>query len=204
MAFKLVPENCEDETILVEIDLFQNGYAANYTWETMISGDNEVDVSHIFDGVAVGNSWIPMITITHDGNQLEQVNFWGIDVVAPEPEACEINLYYIMLQTNSTHATVAYDLDCGYQENELEGYNVSVQFLVYDINSSNNTDQPLVWDTTLNYVQGWEYDNNSLSLTNFTSNNTTHYDFYWYATWTDENGDVQFIERKWLNRELSS
>ena len=204
VAFKLVPENCEDETILVEIDLFQNGYAANYTWETMVSGDNEVDVSHIFDGVAVGNSWIPMITITHDGNQLEQVNFWGIDVVAPEPEACEINLYYIMLQTNSTHATVAYDLDCGYQENELEGYNVSVQFLVYDINSSNNTDQPLVWDTTLNYVQGWEYDNNSLSLTNFTSNNTTHYDFYWYATWTDENGDVQFIERKWLNRELSS
>ena len=120
------------------------------------------------------------------------------------PEACEINLYYIMLQTNSTHATIAYDLDCGYQENELEGYNVSVQFLVYDIDSSNNTDQPLVWVTTLHYVQGWEYDNNSLTLTNFTSNNTTHYDFYWYATWADENGDVQFIERKWLNRELTS
>ena len=120
-----------------------------------------------------------------------------------EPEVCEINLYYIMIGTNSTHATVAYDLDCGYQQNELEGYNVSVQFLVFEVGSENNTSsQPIVWDTTLNYVKGWEYDNNSLTLTNFTSNNTTHYDFYWYATWTDANDDMKFIERKWLNREI--
>lgn len=203
IGFKVVPTNCEGKNIFVEIDLFQNGYAENYTHDINLTGDYDTDVLHTFDGVAVGNSWIPRITATVDGEQKEQVMFWGIDVVAPEPEACEINLYYIMLQTNSTHATIAYDLDCGYQENELEGYNVSVQFLVYDIDSSNNTDQPLVWVTTLHYVQGWEYDNNSLTLTNFTSNNTTHYDFYWYATWADENGDVQFIERKWLNRELT-
>jgi len=123
----------------------------------------------------------------------------------PEPEVCEINLYSIMLGTNSTHATVVYDLDCGYQENELEGYNVSVQFLVFEVGSENNTSsQPIVWDTTLSYVQGWEYDNNSLTLTNFTSNNTTHYDFYWYATWADSNEDMKFIERKWLNRELNA
>ena len=121
----------------------------------------------------------------------------------PSEETCEINLYYIMLQTNSTHATVAYDLDCGYQENELDGYNVSVQFLVYEVNSTNNTSPAIVWDTTLHYIKGWEYDNYSLILTNFTSNNTTHYDFYWYATWTNADGDMQFIERKWLNRELS-
>ena len=121
----------------------------------------------------------------------------------PSEEPCEINLYYLMLQTNSTHATVAYDLDCGYQENELDGYNVSVQFLVYEVNSTNNTSPAIVWDTTLHYIKGWEYDNYSLILTNFTSNNTTHYDFYWYATWTNADGDMQFIERKWLNRELS-
>ena len=203
IAFKVVPTNCEGKNIFVEIDLFQNGYAENYTHDITLTGDSDSDVSHTFDGVAVGNSWIPRITATVDGEQKEQVMFWGIDVVAPEPEACEINLYYIMLGTNSTHATVAYDLDCGYQENELEGYNVSVQFLAYEVGSENNTSsQPIVWDTTLNYVQGWEYDNNSLTLTNFTSNNTTHYDFYWYATWIDADGDMKFIERKWLNREL--
>ncbi len=169
-----------------------------------MTGDYDSDVSHIFDGVAVGNSWIPRITATVDGEQKEQVMFWGIDVVAQEPEVCEINLYYIMLETNSTHATISYDLDCGYQQNELEGYNVSVQFLVYEVGSENNTSsQPIVWDTTLIYVKGWEYDNNSLTLTNFTSNNTTNYDFYWYATWTDANDDMKFIERKWLSRELS-
>ena len=128
------------------------------------------------------------------------VNFWGIDVVK---QYCEINLYYITIGTNSTHASVAYDLDCGYSDNNLEGYNVSVQFLVYEINSTNNTNPAIAWETTLHYVEGWESDTNYLTLTNFTSNNTTHYDFYWYATWTDGNDEVQFIERKWLNRELN-
>lgn len=200
IAFKVVPTNCEGKEIFVEIDLFQNGYAENYTHDMTLTGDYDSDVSHIFDGVAVGNSWIPRITATVDGEQKEQVMFWGIDVVA---QPCEINLYYIMLETNSTHAIVAFDLDCGYVANNLEGYNVSVQFLVYDVNSTNNSAEPIVWDTKLYYIQGWEYDNTSLTLTNFTSNNTTHYDFYWYATWTDDNGDMQMIERKWLNRELA-
>ena len=201
VAFKLVPENCEGENIFVEIDLFQNGYTENYSHQLTVVGDTDTDVSHIFDGVAIGNSWIPRITATVNGEQKELVNFWGIDVVH---QYCEINLYYIMLQTNSTHATVAYDLDCGYQENELDGYNVSVQFLVYEVNSTNNTSPAIVWDTTLHYIKGWEYDNYSLILTNFTSNNTTHYDFYWYATWTDADGTQQFIEQKWLNRELEA
>ena len=131
------------------------------------------------------------------------INFWGIDVVAQEPEICEINLFGITLLTNNTTATVAFDLDCGYEENDLEGYNVSVQFLVYEIGSSNNTAQPIIWETTLCYIEGYADDIRTLLLDNFTSNNTTHYDFYWYATWTDGDGDMQFIERKWLNRELS-
>jgi len=204
VAFKITSNNCEDEEILVEIDLFQNGYDANYSTYAIVNGDEDVDISHIFDNVSIGNSWIPRITVLVNEVQKEQVMFWGIDIVEQEPEVCEINLYYIMLETNSTHATIAYDLDCGYQENELEGYNVSVQFLVFEIGSENDTSsQPIVWDTTLGYVQGWEYDNNSLTLTNFTSNNTTHYDFYWYATWTDADGDMKFIERYWLNRELN-
>ena len=66
----------------------------------------------------------------------------------------------------------------------------------------NNTNPAIAWETTLHYVEGWESDTNYLTLTNFTSNNTTHYDFYWYATWTDGNDEMQFIERKWLNREI--
>lgn len=121
----------------------------------------------------------------------------------PPEEPCEINLFGITLLTNNTTATVAFDLDCGYEENDLEGYNVSVQFLVYEIGSSNNTAQPIIWETTLCYIEGYADDIRTLLLDNFTSNNTTHYDFYWYATWTNADGDIQFIERKWLNRELS-
>lgn len=198
VAFKVVPENCEGENILVEIDLFQNGYAANYTWEITLSGDNEVDVSHIFDGVAVGNSWIPKITASHDGNQLEMVNFWGIDVVA---QVCEINLFYLDLQTNATHATVAYDLDCGQSPNDLEGYNVSIQFLIYSVNGTTQEDI-IVYDTQLHYIQGYADDTHTITLTNFSDNNTTHYDIYWYAIWTDADGTQQFMEQKWLNREM--
>jgi len=205
IAFKIAPKNCEGEEILIEIDLFQNGYVENYSTYTIVNGDEDVDISHIFDNVAIGDSWIPRITVLVNEEQKEQVMFWGIDVVAQEPEVCEINLYYIMLETNSTHATIAYDLDCGYQENELEGYNVSVQFLVYDVGSTNNSSaQPIVWNTTVFYVAGWEYDNNSMSLTNFTSNNITNYDFYFYAIWIDSNDNQQVIERYWLNREILS
>ena len=203
IAFKVIPENCEGENIFIEIDLFQNGYTENYSHQLTVVGDTDTDVSHIFDGVAIGNSWIPRITATVNGEQKELVNFWGIDVVAQEPEICEINLFGITLLTNNTTATVAFDLDCGYEENDLEGYNVSVQFLVYEIGSSNNTAQPIIWETTLCYIEGYADDIRTLLLDNFTSNNTTHYDFYWYATWTDGDGDMQFIERKWLNRELS-
>jgi len=42
-----------------------------------------------------------------------------------------------------------------------------------------------------------------LRLTNFTEGNTTRYDFYWYVTWVDADGEMQYIERTWLNRELA-
>jgi hypothetical protein len=203
VAFKLVPENCEGENIFVEIDLFQNGYAANYSWDTTVMGDSPTDISHIFDGVAIGNSWIPMITVTHEGNQLEQVNFWGIDVVAPEPEVCEIYLFDIALQTNATHATVAFDLDCGLSSNDLDGYNVSVQFLIYPVNDTSQ-ENIVVYDTQLYYIQGYVDDTHTMSLTNFSDNNTTHYDIYWYAIWTDADGTQQFMEQKWLNREMEA
>ena len=187
--------------------MFQNGYDANYShWQT-VSGDEEyIDISHVFDGVAVGNSWTPTIIASLNSDILEQVWFWGIDIVEQEPETCEINLFGIALQTNNTTATVAFDLDCGYDENDLEGYNVSVQFLVYHVNESNsgpNATGPLEWTTQLYFIEGYADDVRTLVLDNFTVENTTHYDFYWYAIWEDADGNQQYLEQTWLNRELN-
>ncbi len=207
VAFRVVPSNCEDEMVEIDIELFQNGYEANYSHWVEVSGDDEyTDISHIFDGVAIGNSWTPKITASLDDEVLEQVFFWGIDIVEQEPEVCEINLYDIQIQTNNTSAMVGFDLDCGEDTNDLDGYNVSVQFLVYHVNESNsgpNATGPLEWTTQTYYIEGYADDPRYLVLDNFTVNNTTHYDFYWYAIWEDADGNQQFIEQKWMNRELS-
>jgi len=206
VAFRVVPSNCEDEMVEIDIELYQNGYDANYSHWLEVNGDNEyTDVSYTFDGVAVGNSWTPRITASLNDEQLEQVLFWGIDVEEQEPETCEINLFGITLLTNNTTATVAFDLDCGYDENDLEGYNVSVQFLVYHLNETNqgaNGTGPIQWTTQLYFIEGYADDVRTLVLDNFTVNNTTHYDFYWYAIWEDADGNQQFLEQTWLNREL--
>ena len=137
VAFRVVPSNCEGEQIEIDIQLFQNGYDANYSHWQIVSGDVPIDITHTFDGVAVGNSWTPTIIASLDSDILEQVWFWGIDIVEQEPETCEINLFGIELATNNTSASVSFDLDCGYEVNDLEGYNVSVQFLVYHLNETN-------------------------------------------------------------------
>jgi len=124
----------------------------------------------------------------------------------PEPEVCEINIFWIDIMTNATHATVGYDIDCGYGTNNLDGYNVSVQFLVYELNGTSggpNATGPILYDTDLHYIQGYVEDNHFITLTNFTASNDTHYDFYFYAIWIDGEGASQHIEHKWLNRELN-
>jgi len=204
VAFRVVTNSCCTDGVEIDLDLFQNGYDANYSTYFTIDGSAPEDFSHTFDGVAIGNSWTPRVTAydMKDDSQLEQIFMWGIDVVEQEPEICEINLFDIQIGTNSTHASIGYDLDCGEETNDLDGYNVTVQFLVYDVNSSNSSAQPLVWTQTVHYIQGYEDDVRYLTLTNFTHDNLTLYDFYWYATWTDGDGVQQTIEQKWLNREL--
>ena len=62
VAFRVVPSDCEGEMIEIDIELFQNGYDANYSHWLEVNGDNQyTDVSHIFDRVAVGNSWTPTV-----------------------------------------------------------------------------------------------------------------------------------------------
>jgi hypothetical protein len=202
VSFRVVPNDyCGDG---VEIDLFlkQPGQSVNYShsWEMYNSSVAE-DFTHIFDGVAIGNSWTPIVTAYDMNNDsvVESIMMWSIDVEEQEPETCEINLYAIEMITNSTTATVGFDLDCGEDTNDLEGYNVTVQFLIYGVNETN---EPIVWTTQTYYIQGYTDDPQFLELNNFSENNTTHYDFYWYAMWEDADGEQQYIERMWINREL--
>jgi hypothetical protein len=204
VAFLVTPdESCG--TIDWTIELYQNGYEANYTRTGSVSGGTE-GVSQTFEDMTAG-TWIPRITLTHEGVQVEQVQFWALDIVEQEPEPCEINLWGITFASNSTHAQVAYDLDCGQEDNNLPGYNVTVQFLVYEVNGTNsgsNATGPITWLESTHYIQGWIEDVRYLTLANFTESNATYYDFYWYATWTDADGEVKYIERTWLNRELNT
>ena len=121
---------------------------------------------------------------------------------SPEPETCDIVIYEISLFTNTTHAIVNYDLDCGTNTNELEGYNVTVNFLIYTVNATQG-DTPLANAQTTCYIQGYTGDLKSLSLTNFSDGNTTHYDIYFYAFWIDAEGLQRGIEQKWLNQEMN-
>ena len=207
IAFRIVPTNCENEELEIDIELYQNGFSANYTHYIVIAGDNDNDINHIFDGVAVGNSWIQKITASLDDEILVQVNFWEIDVEAQDPEFCEIIIFNINIQTNSTNATVVFDLDCGEQPNELEGYNITVQFLVYNVNqiiSEVGGEGPLQWIEEIYYIQGYVADYHYLFLDDYAQDNTTHYDFYWYAMWDDGEGNQQLLEEKWLNRQVTT
>ena len=201
IAFRIVPTDCDDEVLEIDIDMHPPGEddEVDYTHYVEVNGSEPTDVSYTFDDVAVG-VWVPRITAAIDDEPIERIWMWSIEVVE---QVCEINLFGINFGTNNTSAVVIYDLDCGDEENDLDGYNVSVQFLVYSVNSSNNTNPPIQLNTTTHYIQGYADDPRMLRLTNFTEGNTTRYDFYWYVTWVDADGEVQYIERTWLNRELA-
>ena len=200
IAFRIVPTDCDGDVLEIDIDMHPPGEddEVDYTHFVQVNGSEPTDVSHTFDNVAVG-VWVPRITAAIDDEPIERIWMWSIEVVE---QVCEINLYGINFGTNNTSAVVIYDLDCGDEENDLDGYNVSVQFLVYSANSTNNTNPPIEYNTTTHYIQGYADDPRMLRLSNFTDGNTTIYDFYWYVTWVDADGEVQYIERTWLNREL--
>jgi len=202
IAFRIVPNDCEGETIEVDIDMHPPGEddEVDYHYYVTVSGNESTDVSHTFDNVASG-VWVPRITAALDNEPVEVIWMWSIEV---EEETCEINLFAINIGTNNTSAVVFYDLDCGTEPNQLDGYNVTVQFLVYNVNSTNSSELPIKYNTTEHYIQGYADDPRMLRLSNFTSNNTTAYDFYWYASWQNADGEWEFVERMWLNRELSA
>ena len=225
-------ENCDDKQFEITWRLYQDGQV-KYEHQTFEDGqvsdpDGADYTYHTWDGVAVG-TYDAHIILRLNGEVLDEkwlastisienqpiygctnVNATNYDSMATDddgsceypPEVCEINLYEIYLYTNATHAVVNYDLDCGTETNQLEGYNVSVQLIIYQVGEG-QSDGPVIWDSAMCYIQGYTGDMKTLTLTNFSDNNTTHYDIYWYAMWTDGENQSKFIERKWLNREMN-
>ena len=224
-------KNCDGEQFEIIWKLYQDNEVKyeHKTWEDGVVTDTDgADYTfHTWDAVEPGN-YNPKAVLILNGDildekwiahsiSIEQPIYGCTDSVATnydsmatdddgsceyEPEICEINIFQIDLFTNTTHATVNFDLDCGYEPNDLEGYNVSVQFLIYEVNATAN-DSPLEYDTTLHYIQGFVGDTQVIVLDNFSQNNTTHYDIYWYAIWIDDEGEQKVIEQNWLNREMT-
>ena len=209
---------CEETDLEMRVELFWNGESYHFMdWGTHGGlepiSDSEVNYELQEDfmmGLNDGDwymEWGARV-VNNDNSDFEveeQTNTVTIDEIPDGSEICEINLYWVDILTNATHATVGYDLDCGYEENDFEGYNVSVQFLVYEVNGTSggpNATGPILYDTDLHFIEGWVEDNHFITLTNFTESNATHYDFYFYAIWIDGEGENQMMEHKWLNREI--
>ena len=114
VAFRVVPDDCDELDLEIRVDLFQQGYGPNYTWNTWESGENEHQVEHVFDGVDPGH-WIPKIKVLHDDEVLADVNFWSIEVEEPEPtqQNCSFTFYeaYGSWSDNNTNLSVIWDLD---------------------------------------------------------------------------------------------
>lgn len=190
-------ENFIVEVVLIPVDDNTN---EDISHDDGISGTSNY-FSHTFDDVPEGD-WQVEAVLMSNGEELEvELSQW-IFVEAEEPETCEINLFFWNLTiTEDNEAHSYYDLDCGYDINNLEGYNVSTQLVVYPAGAISQDDL-LKFTTGFQYIQGYADDTRVLKLDNFTDENITKYDFYWYAIWIDADGTQQLIERTALNQEI--
>ena len=112
----------------------------------------------------------------------------------PPPPRCDIELYDILMTYNNTSARVQYDLDCGYDE--VEGFNVSIQFWTTCANETNTTNYTIGF----HYIQGDTADIHELFLRNLTAKT---YDFHWIAVWEDEEGELFNLTEQWSDIEIT-
>ena len=191
-------ENFIVEVVLIPVDDNTND---DISHDEGISGTSNY-FSHTFDEVPEGD-WQVEVMLMSNGEELEtELSSWIFVEDTTEPETCEINLFFWNLTiTEDNEAHSYYDLDCGYDINNLDGYNVSTQLVVYPAGAISQDDL-LKFVTGFQYIQGYADDTRVLKLDNFTDENITNYDFYWYAIWIDADGTQQLIERVALNQEI--
>ena len=187
IAFKVAPDGCEGFELDIGIELYQNGYAANYTHWQVVSGDSDHDISHAFDGLTSG-TWIPKIIAGLDGVQKENVNFWAIDIEEPE---CEGTASFYQTQTKwliesnnnttSASAEIKWDADWSCDEEQY----MEVDIYIVDENGTvawskvaafNTTGNSLDWKTVV-----WDENvsmtmNYTLTLSIWTQNDSGGWD----------------------------
>jgi hypothetical protein len=171
VAFKIVPTDCEGRDIEVDVELYQTGYDANYSWGQILNGDDEHEISHAFDDIVPGE-WIPKVTVYDEDNneELESIEMWGIVIEEEEVIECVIEFYDYQLYyiDNQTNLTVYFDPDevngCG------ETVLIEVEFSWYEANSTNRISD----NASFYNITGEEWDQLTLS-SNGTLNGT--YDF---------------------------
>ena len=179
-------ENFDIEIVLIPVD---DNPHDELNHQHGVSGTSNYYI-HTFDEVPEGDWQVEAMIFSNDEEQAAELSSW----IIVAHETCEINLYEIQFTTTETSASVVYDLDCGYGA-ESGGYNVSVQFMVIGNESYEIGYQ---YNTTVHYISGYVQDIHTLTLSNFTHENITHYDFAWFAIWGDEN-NTNYIERYWNN-----
>ena len=216
-------ENCDNEQFEITWRLYQDGavkYEENTFEDGKVSDPDGADYTyHTWDGVSVG-TYEPTIILRLNGEVLDEK--WiahSIDILEQEiwgctdseatnysPDAtdddgsceyptprCEIVLFQITMQYNNNTSWVQYDLDCGTEPNDQDGFNVSVQFWMSENNTSLN------YITNFHYIEGYVSDIQELCLENLTAGK---YDFHWIAIWTDDEGEQRLLEENWLGIEI--
>ena len=93
VGFKVVPNDCDDFTLDVSIELFQQGEPPAYVEHYSLAGDSEHDISHTFDDMPEG-TWTPKIRAGLDGVQKADVNFWSLDIEDQEPPCEGVASFY--------------------------------------------------------------------------------------------------------------
>jgi len=216
-------KNCDDEQFEITWRLYQDNmvkYEHN-TWEDGIVTDPDgADYTfHTWDAVEPGN-YNPKVILRLQGDildekwishsiSIEEERVYGCtdseatnynseadenDGSCEYPPRCEIVLFQIFMQYNNNTSWVQYDLDCGTEPNDQNGFNVSVQFWM----SENNTSLNHI--TGFHYIEGYVADIQELCLENLPAGK---YDFHWIAIWTDDEGKQRLLEENWLGIELN-
>ena len=162
----------------------------DYEYTTFIPATDGVR-KHTFQFVYNG-FWVPSVSI-EEGNQ--QLAFDDSEAVQVDyqPECDDPYLYSIQEITTSDTFKVAYDPDCP------EG---SEQDIIVTLSARpHGTDTTLKSVTDSKTIVSAQYDDWSITLSDFVESPHTHYDFTWAMAWQDSNGDYQVDFSNWSNIE---
>lgn len=191
-------DSCADLTFDIHWKLFQDG-EIKYESSTTESGeaqdpDGADYMFYLFDGVSAG-TYQAQVLLDFEGDLIDEKTIGDITVTESAEPRCDIILYEILSywENNNTTVGVDYDLDCGEDDNDSEGFNVDVQFSYRD---NGTTDSYKNTTQGFHFIEGYVGDVHTLTINDIETNKT--YDFFWIAIWEDEEGQTHNINRSWM------